>query len=76
LPGSIGWLWEDVAAHPLVILIFVVLAVEGVGTLALPLDLAHLGVTQALVPILRACRAERSLAIAPSLPLSTSPASV
>jgi hypothetical protein len=56
----------------LLIFIAIVLAVRvRIRALPLSLDLAQLGITQTLVPILRARCAERSLPIASCLPLST-----
>jgi hypothetical protein len=63
--------------HPFWVFISIVLAIRrDVRVLALPLDLGQLSVTQTLVAVLRARRAERPLAIASRLPLATSPAAI
>lgn len=62
----------NLSTHPILVFIAIVLAVPvRIRALAFPLDLAHLRVTQTLVPILCARRAERPLAIASRLSLST-----
>jgi hypothetical protein len=62
----------NLAGQPLVVLVAIVLPVHHrIRPLALPLALARLRVSEALMPILRACRAEGPLAIASGLALST-----